>query len=264
MGTVKAAFSAAVLSSVLIGTGLQAATEPRIAADANRFPFNAIKQLALEGGGNCTLQFGQSQQVATTAAHCFDMLILGQEKFAALRNSDGSLTRISRIYIPKGYNPQDTSSKMYFDKAIVVLEGPGETPTGQFNLKAITLPLSGNQTAIPVMQAGYPLNKFGALTENRHCTLSEPQFHKNGTDFVLKHDCLIAPGDSGSAAWSQSDNSQRAIITSLNYAMPITQPFVDAYEKVVRETSTRQPEGGFVKVGYTPEPTGIKILKIDM
>lgn len=255
----KTVFGAAALASALT-LSLQAVADTRITIDhPNQAPFSAIKPLMLDDG-NCTLQFGPSKQVATTAAHCFDMIILGIDKFAAVRDSDGSLLRVKDIYIPEEYNPQDTSSKLYYDKAIVVLERPVSGPVNTFNLKAVKpFDEDGN---IPVTQAGYPADAGGTLKENASCSLLERQFHKNGKDFVLHHNCTIAPGDSGSAVWDNGSNSQRAIVNSLIYAVPVTEGFISAYQAVADKAS--RPVSGFIKTGYGATSTKPLVHQIKM
>lgn len=53
----------------------------RADVDTNIFPYNAIKQFKIEDEDTCTMQFGHSAQVATTAAHCFDLAIVTSLNF---------------------------------------------------------------------------------------------------------------------------------------------------------------------------------------
>ncbi|MFA7276728.1 MAG: hypothetical protein WC043_08000 [Pseudobdellovibrionaceae bacterium] len=232
-------------------------------ANPNSGTYSAIKQLVLEDNGFCTLQFASSRKVATTAAHCLDLIILGDEKFAAVKGADGTIYAVTHVYIPDNYAPRDTSNKMYADKAIVVLDRPVSGLVNRFEMRALHPEdfyrkgskggSKGERLDLTVEQAGFPFYKYGTLSGNMNCTLSTPQIAKNGKDYVVHHNCQIAPGESGSAVWDKKTNEQVAIITSLNYAIPLTETFINAYETVARAHESMispQRPSGFIKVGY--------------
>lgn len=243
-------------SAALCAAAFQAAAAPpaRIDPDPDQAPFSAIRKLVLQEDESCTLQLGPSAHVATTAAHCFDFIILGIDDQASVKNADGSAVRVTDIYISEHYDPRDTGNKSHFDKAIVVLEQAPAPPLSQFRLRAIDAPKpgAGNFLPLPVTQAGFPFDRQGVLSANMRCTLSEPQYHRNGRDFTLKHDCAIAPGDSGSAAWDVDTQDQRAIVTSLNHAVPLTQAFVAAYDKIASQPVAPNPAAPGIKVHRVP------------
>ncbi|MDD3019939.1 MAG: hypothetical protein PHX61_03030 [Alphaproteobacteria bacterium] len=283
MKSIRKAFFAAALSSLAVAQSFaHSFYDDRVDAPADQAPYNGIKPLLLEEG-NCTLQFGASRQVATTAGHCVEMIMLGVESRAIVKDNKGQTYRVTKIYIPKQFDPRDTSSKMYFDKAILVLDRPMNGAVNQFRMQAVEpedfLGKGNRQQSIEVEQAGYPYTMNGTLSANPDCKLYEPHYNKEKTAFVLTHNCKIAPGDSGSAAWEIGTNIQRAIVTSLNFAVPLTKSFIDTYNHIAenvaqdeREKSVAPENSGMMKVGMrsnVPPKTSstrrnIEIYRVDM
>ncbi|GEM_PF-4208239 len=261
MKSIRKAFFAAALSSLAVAQSFaHGFYDDRVDAPADQAPYSGIKPLLLEEG-NCTLQFGASRQVATTAGHCVEMIMLGVESRAIVKDNKGQTYRVTKIYIPKQFDPRDTSSKMYFDKAILVLDRPMDGAVNQFRMQAIKpedfVDKNNHQRSIDVEQAGYPYTMNGTLSSNPDCKLFDPRFNKEKTAFVLSHDCKIIPGDSGSAAWGIGTNVQRAIVTSLNFAVPLTQSFIDAYNNIAANIAREEQEKNF-----TPYSSGM--IKVGM
>lgn len=250
MGASTQALCARTLSigTLSLAVGFSAvAAPPRVEVDSTKAPYSAIKRLMVGTDDNCTAQFASSRQVATTAAHCFDLIMLGSREEVAIRDHDNQVYRVRQVYIPENYDPQDTANKAYFDKAIIVFDRPLQSLTQRFALKAYDVDPQGH-TPLDVWQAGFSFDQYGEMTSNTDCALNAPRFHNNGHDFIIEHNCGIAPGDSGSAALVQGTLHQKALITSLNYAVPVTSSFIKAYNNIASKLDPA-PDG-FIKTNW--------------
>lgn len=266
MGFAGRAFCAAVASTAIFAAtapaqGTESPSARMGGINPRQAPYDAIHPLILGPEENCTLQFGRSAQVATTAAHCFDMVILGIDQYAGVRGHDGQVYRVTQVFIPHQYDPRDTGNKMYHDRAIVVVDRP--VTGGGFDMEAVDPKgMADGDGTIPVAQAGYAFNRQGRLSGNPGCTIGAPRYHANGNDFIMPHDCGIAPGESGSAVWDKSTGRQRGIVTSLNYAVPITSAFIAAYDRIA--SGVVYPQTDLRPVVMRPDPAAIAIHRAAM